>query len=65
MSCRRLLLVVCALLLPVRPSAAQDADRTIVRAIRLSVPIRIDGVLDEIVYTSSAPVSDFIQQEPR
>ena len=34
------------------------------RAIRLDEPIRLDGQLDERVYQTIAPVTDFIQQEP-
>ena len=34
------------------------------RAIRLDEPLRLDGRLDERVYQTIAPVTDFIQQEP-
>jgi hypothetical protein len=40
------------------------ADRVTVRAVRLDRPLRIDGRLDEEVYTRTPPISDFIQQEP-
>jgi len=41
------------------------ADKVIVRTVRLATPLRVDGRLDESVYTSIEPISDFIQQEPR
>ena len=34
------------------------------RAIRLAAPLRLDGALDEAIYTSVPPISDFIQVEP-
>ena len=46
-------------------TVARDGDGTTVRAIRLTTPLRIDGRLDEMIYTSVTPVSDFIQAEPR
>jgi len=46
-------------------TAARDAEgRTIIRAVRLTAPLRIDGQLDEAIYTAVAPISDFIQTEP-
>jgi hypothetical protein len=36
-----------------------------VRAVRLQEPLRLDGNLDEAVYATVAPASDFIQTEPR
>ncbi len=55
---------------PMPPSlpatVARDAEgRTTVRAIRVAAPLRIDGLLDEAHYRAVAPVSDFIQAEPR
>ena len=35
-----------------------------IRAHRLSAPIRVDGVMDEPVYTEVPPVTDFLQAEP-
>ena len=35
-----------------------------VRAVRLSEPLKFDGRLDESMYTTVPPISDFIQQEP-
>ena len=40
-------------------------DKVTVRAVRLDAPLKIDGRLDEAVYTSVEPISGFIQQEPR
>src|SRR5688572_20041162 len=43
----------------------RDAEgRTTVRAIRLDAPLRIDGLLDEALYTTVTPIADFIQAEP-
>ncbi|MGE4056260.1 MAG: DUF5916 domain-containing protein, partial [Vicinamibacterales bacterium] len=38
---------------------------TVVRAIRLQEPLRVDGTLDEAIYEEIPPISDFIQQEPQ
>src|SRR5688572_12434819 len=38
--------------------------RTTLRAVRLTTPLRIDGALDEEVFRSTLPASDFIQTEP-
>ena len=35
-----------------------------VRATRIDAPPRLDGVLDEELYRTIQPVTDFIQQEP-
>ena len=43
----------------------RDADgKTTVRAVRVSAPMKIDGLLDEALYRSVTPISDFIQSEP-
>jgi Domain of unknown function (DUF5916)/Carbohydrate family 9 binding domain-like len=39
-------------------------DKVTVRAFRVRSPLRIDGRLDEEIYRTIAPISDFIQQEP-
>ncbi len=39
--------------------------RATIRAVRIAVPLRIDAQLDEAVYQTVPPISDFIQQEPR
>jgi hypothetical protein len=41
-----------------------DEGRATVRAVRLNAPIRLDGRLDEPVYTAVPAISDFIQQDP-
>lgn len=46
----------------VRRNAADDVT---VRASRVDTPLTIDGALDEAVYSRVAPLTDFIQQEPR
>lgn len=47
-------------------TVTRDADgRVTVRAVRISQPILLDGVLDEDVYRSLPPIDGFIQQEPR
>ena len=51
---------------PVPPAVVSRdaAGRTTVRAVRLAAPLRLDGVLDEHIYTDLQALSDFIQQEP-
>ena len=51
---------------PVAPAviARDQAGRVTMRAIRLDAPLRLDGQLDEAVYQTIPPVTDFIQQEP-
>ena len=45
---------------------ARDAvGRVTARAVRLQTPLRIDGQLDEDLYTSVPSMSDFIQAEPQ
>jgi hypothetical protein len=44
---------------------ARDTDgRATVRAIRLAEPLRVDGELNESVYGSTSPISDFLQTLP-
>ena len=40
-------------------------DEVTVRAVRLDSPLTLDGRLEESVYGAIAPLTDFIQQEPR
>ncbi len=51
---------------PVAPATInRDANgRATVRAVRLDAPLRLDGNLDEAMYTTVPPMSDFIQQQP-
>ena len=50
--------------LPPAVIARDAAGRATVRAERIAEPLRIDGRLDEAVYTRVPPMSDFIQNEP-
>ena len=52
---------------PIAPDViARDSasGRTTIRVSRLTTPLRIDGHLDEEVYTTVPSISGFIQQEP-
>ncbi len=51
---------------PILPEtiARDDQGRATVRAVRVTTPMRIDGKLDEAVYSSVQPASGFIQMEP-
>ncbi len=40
-------------------------DDVTVRAVRLDTPLALDGRLDDAVYARVAPLTDFLQQEPR
>ena len=44
--------------------ARDGRGRVTVRAVRLTSQLQLDGRLDEVVYSSVPPMSDFIQQEP-
>src|SRR5262249_28268289 len=44
--------------------ARDDQGHVTVRAVRLDGPLHLDGRLDEAVYGSIRPMSDFIQMEP-
>ena len=47
-------------------TVARDAEgRTTIRAIRLMSPLRVDGLLDEAIYSTVRPATDFVQAEPR
>ena len=52
-----------------RPGGAilsRDSDgRATVRAIRLAEPLRVDGTLNEPVYSSTPPIADFVQTLPQ
>ena len=51
---------------PVPPAviSRDEAGRTVVRAVRLGQPLRVDGRLDEAVYREIPSISDFIQTLP-
>ena len=52
---------------PVPPEviSRDESGRATIRASVLTAPLRIDGQLDEAVYTSVLSMSDFIQQDPQ
>jgi uncharacterized protein DUF5916 len=52
---------------PVPPAVLtrDDSGRATMRAVHVTVPLRIDGQLDEVLYTSVPPASDFTQIEPQ
>ena len=52
---------------PIAPATItrDESGRATIRAIRLPAPLRLDGALDEAVYASVPPISDFIQVEPQ
>ena len=71
---RAVLLGVCGLAAAALPGAAQvqtapqvfardEAGKTTLRAVRLTVPIRLDGTLDEEVYRQVPPIDQFLQAE--
>jgi hypothetical protein len=51
---------------PIAPDVItrDGAGRATVRAMRISQPLRIDGVLDEMLYREVRSISEFIQVEP-
>jgi len=51
---------------PVAPKTViREGGQVVVRAIRLSEPLRVDGKLDEAVYREHEPIDGFIQAVPR
>jgi hypothetical protein len=76
---RRPLLAATAVIAAARLASAQSVaeppasalvnrvapDDVTVRAVRLNAPLALDGKLEEPVYAAVAPLTDFIQQEPR
>ena len=51
---------------PVLPDVvSRDETGTTVRAVRLTSPLRLDGQLDEAVYSTIRPMTDFVQTEPQ
>ena len=52
---------------PVAPAviSRNEAKQATVRAVKLAEPLRIDGRLDEVVYSATVPITDFIQTLPR
>jgi Domain of unknown function (DUF5916) len=70
---KRFVLLVAATLLPHNIYAQTISslvertanDNVTVRAVRLEAPLKVDGHLDEEIYSLVQPITDFIQQEPR
>ena len=52
---------------PVAPDtiSRDESGRATVRAVRLEEPLRVDGLLDEAVYSEVPPASGFYQMEPQ
>ena len=52
---------------PVPPAVItrEPSGGATIRAVRIDVPLRVDGVLDEDAYSTVEPISDFIQFDPR
>src|SRR5687767_2761477 len=45
--------------------ARDSSGRATIRAVDLAAPLRVDGRLDEALYSSVPPISDFLQMEPQ
>jgi hypothetical protein len=45
-------------------SAQEPVQRKNLTALRITAPLRIDGIIDEEVYAASEPAKDFVQLEP-
>jgi hypothetical protein len=61
------LLVACGFGVPAQTAAAQDSsDTRTIRAVKLSEPqqVRLDGSLDESLWSDIEPATDFRQREP-
>ena len=46
------------------PVIQRAAGGTVIRATRITTPLKIDGRIDDAAYREVAPITDFIQQEP-
>jgi hypothetical protein len=57
-------LAAAALCHAVAAAAQGPAPAPSVEAHRVATPLRVDGRLDEAVYTSTPPIAGFVQQEP-
>src|SRR4029450_11285743 len=70
---KRFVLLVAATLLPHNIYAQTISslvertanDNVTVRAVRLEAPLKVDGHLDEEIYSLVQPITDFLQQGPR
>jgi hypothetical protein len=52
---------------PVPPAviSRDESGRATIRAVRIDAPLRIDGMLDEPIYSAVPPITEFLQMEPR
>jgi hypothetical protein len=52
---------------PVAPAVVSrdEMGRATIRAVRIAAPLRVDGQLNEEIYTVTPAISDFVQTEPR
>jgi cellulose/xylan binding protein with CBM9 domain/uncharacterized protein DUF5916 len=59
-------LIEAALIIPISGSAvrAQPAETKALHAQRISSPVRIDGVLDDLAWREAEAAADFVQQDP-
>jgi hypothetical protein len=48
-----------------QPGSTGETARRIIRATRLSTPLRLDGALDEAFYAATPPASGFTQNDPQ
>lgn len=66
--CVRVFLILALAIAESRVAQAQQerhADgSTTVHATKLTAPLRIDGTLDEALYETVVPISDFVQNDP-
>jgi hypothetical protein len=60
-----MILVLAAILLPTPVPEPAEAKEATLRAVRVTESPRVDGLLDEPVWASSAPAVGFRQREPR
>jgi hypothetical protein len=49
---------------PTADPTTRSRPELTIRAVRLSEALRLDGVLDEALYSTEAPITDFLQTEP-
>ena len=68
-SCRPLAVLLAAALALAAPAAAQGGAHATgaapsIRAVERTVPVTIDGRLDEAVWTSAPAATDFVQRDP-
>ncbi len=61
---RRPVLSIALCLFVIGPSAALAQEAPTIRAVRLDQPLRVDGRLDDPLYTLAQPTSGFVQTEP-